>query len=143
MHLNQFEKKVFLSQVTQAMEKKNTTDNIDGEVEERVRSDSTTSGIFPKNVPKMCHYKEMGKRVIGDSTPSGVDEDFAFNGNIVSKRVEIVSMTMLMFNPPSQVAGHGSWDKSQAILTNKDGYILKPIQAIAHSQTLNFDFCAK
>ena len=33
----------------------------------------------------------------------------------------------------SQVAGHGSWDKSQAILTNKDGYILKPIQAIAHT----------
>lgn len=31
--------------------------------------------------------------------------------------------------PLPQVAGHGSWDKSQAILTNKDGYILKPIQA--------------
>jgi len=31
--------------------------------------------------------------------------------------------------PLPQVAGHGSWDKSQAILTNKDGYILKPIQS--------------
>lgn len=31
--------------------------------------------------------------------------------------------------PLPQVAGHGSWDKSQAILTNKDGCILKPIQA--------------
>jgi len=30
--------------------------------------------------------------------------------------------------PLPQVAGHGSWDKSQAILTNKNGYILKPIQ---------------
>jgi len=30
--------------------------------------------------------------------------------------------------PLPQVAGHGSWDKSQAILTNKDGCILKPIQ---------------
>jgi len=30
--------------------------------------------------------------------------------------------------PLPQVAGHGSWDKSQAILTNKEGYILKPIQ---------------
>jgi len=27
------------------------------------------------------------------------------------------------------VAGHGSSDKSQAILTNKDGWILKPVQA--------------
>ena len=63
VHWKQFEEKGFLSQVTQAMEKENTADNIDGEVEERVRSDSTTSGIFPKNVPKMCHYKEMEKRV--------------------------------------------------------------------------------
>jgi len=30
--------------------------------------------------------------------------------------------------PLPQVAGHGSWDKSQAILTNKEGCILKPIQ---------------
>lgn len=30
--------------------------------------------------------------------------------------------------PLPQVAGHGSWDKSQAILTNKNGCILKPIQ---------------
>ena len=31
-------------------------------------------------------------------------------------------------SPLPQVAGHGSWDKSQAILTNKAGCILKPIQ---------------
>lgn len=31
--------------------------------------------------------------------------------------------------PLPQVAGHGSWDKSQAILTNKNGCILKPIQS--------------
>jgi len=30
--------------------------------------------------------------------------------------------------PLPQVAGHGAWDKSQAILTNKEGCILKPIQ---------------
>ena len=31
-------------------------------------------------------------------------------------------------SPLSQVAGHGTWDKSQAMLTKKDGRILKPIQ---------------